>query len=121
MNVKGLGSILAAAAILVAGIGDATAGRYSVERKIVQLWSDPGDDMRPEISGTVTAVSAAAVQLEGGATVPVTGAKVNVGDLATFICEEIAEGTNPAMQGCELLKTQPPEKPSRKDGLEELW
>lgn len=78
--------------------------------------------MRPEISGTVTAVSATNVSLEGGATVPIAGAKVKIDDLATFICGEIATGDNLAMKDCELLRTQPPEKPKvNESGLIQLW
>ena len=108
--------------LMLCGAGDALAGRFQVERKMVQLWSEPGDDMRPEISGTVTGVGATGVSLQGGAVVPVAGAKVNVGDLATFICEEISRGGNPDMKNCELLRTQPPEKQQLdKHGQIKLW
>ncbi|MFC3549432.1 hypothetical protein ACFOLC_00210 [Lysobacter cavernae] len=120
MKSKGLVFILSATLLFVAGTSDVLAGRFQVTRKIVQLWTAPGDDMRPEISGTVTAVSTTGVSLEGGAIVPVTGAKVNVDDLVTFICKEIAQGSPPVMKDCELLRTQPPEQPS-KSGQVELW
>lgn len=118
MKMTGLVLILSATLLFVAG--DALAERFQVERKIVQLWTTPDDDMRPEISGTVIAASATSVSLEGGATVPITGAKVTTDDLATFVCAEIAKGDNPAMKDCELLRTQSPEKDSQ-SGLIELW
>lgn len=101
---------------------EARAGEFQVTRKMVQLWSGPEDDMRPEIVGTVTAVSSTSVNLQGGATVPVNNAKVKVGELATFACAEIAQGRNPDMKNCELLRTQPPEKPELdKHGQIKLW
>lgn len=120
MMMKSLVFTLSAALLFVVGTGDVLAGRYQVKWKIVQLWTTPEDDMRPEISGTVTAVSPTSVNLEGGATVPITGAQVNVDDLATFICQEISKGNSPDIKDCELLGTQPPEKAS-KSGLIDLW
>lgn len=120
MKMKATILAVAAAALFVLGMGSAKAEHFQVTRKIVQLWSGPDDDMRPEISGTVTAVGVTGVNLEGGAIVPVTGAAVQVGDLATFICEEISQGRNPEMRDCELLRTQPPEKPNA-SGQVELW
>lgn len=119
---KKLAVSVAVAILYVAGTGIAQAERFQVVRKMVQLWSEPGDDMRPEIIGTVTAINATSVQLEGGAVVPVTGAKVKVGDLATFVCKEIGEGRNPTMRDCAFVRSQPADKPQPdKDGLIKLW
>lgn len=112
--------ILSAALLFGAGARDALAGDFQVTRKMVQLWSGPDDDMRPEISGTVTEVNANTVGLEGGAIVPVNGPRVNIGDLVTFVCSEISQGPKPEMKNCELLRTHPPEKASQ-SGPVKLW
>lgn len=109
-------------AVLAAGlIAPAQAGDFQVTRKIVQLWTTDDDDMRPEISGTVTLSTDAQVILQGGAVVPINAAEVKRGDLATFVCEEIGEGSPPSMKNCELLRTQAPDKPEKKGGSIKLW
>jgi hypothetical protein len=109
---------LAFAAMLLLAAGAACAADYTITRPQVQLWSGPGDDMRPQIDGDVVAFSAASVDLDGGVTVPVRGARVDIGQHATFACELI---DLPAIRGCVLVSVQSAERPQRKGEAVKLW
>ncbi|MBB5883544.1 MULTISPECIES: hypothetical protein [unclassified Xanthomonas] len=104
--------ILAAVlAILSVPVHAAQSGHYVVVRKQLTIASLPDDDMRPQIVGTVVAVSAEGTTLKGGARVPATGAKT--GDLATFACRSIDADHPPVSTDCELVSSQAPDKKAR--------
>lgn len=91
---------------------------YQIIVPAVTLASGPRDDMRPQIVGDVVASDATQVTLEGGASVPVQGARVRPGDHATFACDSIEASTpTPRMRGCSLKQV---EKPAAK-AKNELW
>ncbi|WP_420009259.1 hypothetical protein [Xanthomonas sacchari] len=98
-------------ALFSVSVHAAQSGRYMVSRKPLTIASMPGDDMRPEIVGTVVDVSAGSTTLKGGAHVPATGAKV--GDLARFVCASIDTGNPPVSTNCELVSSQAPDKKAR--------
>lgn len=108
---------LAFAALLLAA-GAACAADYSITRPQVQLWSGPHDDMRPQIDGDVVAFSAASVDLDGGVTVPVRGAKVDIGQRVTFACAVIEL---PTIRGCELVSVQAAAKKPAPGEVVKLW
>ncbi|MDR3445739.1 hypothetical protein [Dyella sp.] len=91
---------------------------FQIIHPSVTLASGPNDDMRPQIVGDVVSADAGQVELDGGALVPVQGARVRPGDHATFACDSIDTTTpTPRMRGCVLLQA---EKPSAKP-KNELW
>lgn len=105
---KPIPAAVLAALFVLASAHAATPERYQVERVQVELYTAPGDDMRPRIVGTVIATDAAGATLAGGARVPAQGAKP--GDLATFACQAIDEGSPPTSTACELVDAQHPDQ-----------
>lgn len=91
---------------------------FQIIRPTATLATTPGDDMRPQIVGDVVAVDASQVTLDGGAFVPVMGARVRPGDHATFACDAIdMTRETPQMRGCVLMHV---DKPAAKDDGK-LW
>lgn len=108
---------IAFAAMLLLAAGAACAADYTISRPQVQLWSGPHDDMRPQIDGDVVAFSAASVDLDGGVTVPVSGARVAIGQHAAFVCDVIEL---PTIRGCHLMSAQSASQPRPGDDVR-LW